>query len=419
MYDIIVIGAGISGATFAFKTSKFAKILLIDSKDKNNFPISTNLFPEHNKPFLEEINDSNNSIFPCIHSKLNYMDRNYDGIIDSKEFGAPFGYICYLENLLKFLHQQIENRGGLINFNERATKVSRNGDKIEITTNKQQTYSGKLLAIATGSHGFDLQRSLGFGTPNVCRWIYTHLYGTKEQLNENMDYNYLFHLNSKISQEGPFFINKGIDRMLAGFMGTESTDAQNISKLNRILNNYKIIQPFVKNLKELSKPIVAKISKHPIKKFSKDRIIVLGEAAGLVTAFFYEGLLGGIASAEIATKVIKSLLENNKNFTQVELNKYDKEINRILLNAYFKTGHSSELLFYNSGFKMKTLWEIYAKFIKTNKIGRKYIWEAFRRHDLENHDNKRDKWTGEQLFKSLSLIEKPIYLPQFLKALLK
>ena len=54
MYDVIIIGAGIAGASFAFKVSKYAKTLLIEARDRENLPITTNIFPEHNKPFLKE-----------------------------------------------------------------------------------------------------------------------------------------------------------------------------------------------------------------------------------------------------------------------------------------------------------------------------------------------------------------------------
>jgi len=103
MFDIVIIGSGISGTSFAYKVSKYAKTLLLDDKDGKSFPITTNLFPEHNRPFLEDVEYKNKSIFPCIHNKFNYMSKEHNGIIDSKDFGAPFGEICYLENLLKFL----------------------------------------------------------------------------------------------------------------------------------------------------------------------------------------------------------------------------------------------------------------------------------------------------------------------------
>ncbi|MHA2186535.1 MAG: hypothetical protein ACXAAI_16210, partial [Promethearchaeota archaeon] len=75
MYDVIVIGAGIAGATFALKSSKYAKTLLIEAQDyEKEIPLRTNIFPEHNKPFIkEEIDWNNKEIFPTPHTTSNYM----------------------------------------------------------------------------------------------------------------------------------------------------------------------------------------------------------------------------------------------------------------------------------------------------------------------------------------------------------
>ena len=55
MYDVIIIGAGISGATFVSKISDYAKTLLVEAQDyRKEIPIRTNVFPEHTRPFIKE-----------------------------------------------------------------------------------------------------------------------------------------------------------------------------------------------------------------------------------------------------------------------------------------------------------------------------------------------------------------------------
>jgi len=422
MFDIIVLGAGIAGSSFAYKSSKYAKTLLIEVKEKESLPISTNIYPEHNKEFLksDEVNYSDKSMFPCVFRTINYMDKNQDGIINSDDFGAPFGYISYTEKLIGSLLDKFEDQGGIARFNEKVSKISRSNEKVEIITNKGESFEGKIVAIATGSYDFDLQRSLGFGAPDSYYGIYTHFFGDEDTLKKNIKTDYTFHLNSNVSQNGPLFINRGIDRISVGFLGSEKITYEDLnSKFERILNNYKPIQSFIKDLKRApSKPVFGKISKHPISQFSKNRSIVLGEAAGLVTAFFYEGLLGGVACAELATRTVKTLFEKESNFAQDELKSYDGDIKQIL-DPYYKTGEASEILFYNSGSKFDTLWDVYTKLIKSNKTVKKYIWEAIIRQDIENHDIQRDKWTGEQIFNNLPLLSKVTYWPHFLKAMIK
>ena len=44
MYDFIVVGAGISGVSFAYKTSKYAKTLLVEAQDyEREIPVRTNI----------------------------------------------------------------------------------------------------------------------------------------------------------------------------------------------------------------------------------------------------------------------------------------------------------------------------------------------------------------------------------------
>ncbi|TFG26058.1 MAG: hypothetical protein EU532_10835 [Promethearchaeota archaeon] len=421
MFDIIIIGAGIAGATFAHKVSHFANTLLIEAKDEKskNEALLTNIFPEHNCPFLNDIDYSDKTLFPCIHHKINYMSHKYNGIVNSGEFGAPFGYISYTEKLIDHLIQNCENKGGVIKYGEKVTKILKTNEKVEVLSNKGNTYSGKLIALATGSYGFDLQNSIGFETPDSYKGIYVHLFGDEDRLEELSDFNYLFHINHKISDKGPFFINKGRERLSTGFLGkSNETYEEIISKLNRILDNYKPIQPYIAGLKKGQvKPVIGEISKHPISSFSRDRAIVLGESAGLVTSFFYEGLLGGIVSADLASKVIQPLLERESSFSRTELYQYDQGISEKLLESYFKNGAASEYLFYSSGSAMKIIWETYTQFITENSTIRRYVWEAIR--SIEGYDVKRDRWLGEQIFKNLPLVSKITLGPTFLKALFK
>ncbi|MBY8981403.1 MAG: hypothetical protein KGD57_00510 [Candidatus Lokiarchaeota archaeon] len=419
MYDIIIIGAGISGASFANKISKYAKSLLIEVKKDIN--IKTNIFPEHNNPYITNINFDDKEIFPCEHTKTNYLGKNINGIINSEEFGASLGKIVHTEILINKLITNFIDNGGTVKFDEEVKKINRGVNKVEIITTKN-TYYSKLLVLATGSRNFELQKSLGFDIPDSYSGIYTHLSGSEDIIKENFDFNYLFHLNPNISKNGPFFFNIGKGRVSTGFLGNPDESRNELkSKLKRILENYNLIQPYLKDLKwDQSTFIISKISKHPIKNFSQDRVLILGEAAGLVTAFFYEGFLSGLLSAEIASETIMELVRRESNFSKMELNTYDQELNRILLKNYYKNGLACEYLFYNPNPKvMNIIWDSYTKLISENKRLRKEIWEAYRLHDITDYDTNRDKWAGEQLFKKLPTISKITLGPKFIRALMK
>ncbi|MFX1238037.1 MAG: FAD-dependent oxidoreductase, partial [Promethearchaeota archaeon] len=312
MYDIIIVGAGIAGASLARKASEYAKTLLIEAKQEKDMIISTNIFAEHNKPFLQEVDYSDSTIFPHQHEKMNYLGSAENGVVDSEEFGAPFGHIIHTEELVRNLYQNAGYKGATVKFGEKISKIENHGEYVELINNKGDSYKAKFVVLATGSSGFDLQRSAGFETPDTYQGIFTHLRAPQDVLESQMPYTYIFHINPKISTNGPFFFEKGFERIPVGFLGNSSeSPAELLNKLDRILKNYKLIQPFVKDLKRDEKVVVSNISKHPIKQFSRNKMVVIGEAAGLVTSFFYEGMLCGVCSADIVSKMFKQLLESD------------------------------------------------------------------------------------------------------------
>ncbi|MEJ2248133.1 MAG: hypothetical protein P8Y97_00565 [Candidatus Lokiarchaeota archaeon] len=385
-FDIIVIGSGITGSSFAKKISPYAKTLLLEENEQ--IPIRTNVFPEHNKPYID-VDYADKDIFPHDHIKTNYMGKEKDGIVNSNEFGDPLGKISHTENLITHLLNKFRDNGGIVNLNKKISRINRKTDYVEVFTSDGDIFKSKVLVLATGSRALEIQRSLGFDTPDSYMGIYTHLYGTESQIKENFDFQYMFHINSNISENGPFFFNVGRDRVIAGFLGNNGeTEAEVVDKLDRILKNYKYIQPYMKGLKRSEKPFFSgKISKHPIMKKSQDRMLVLGEAAGLVTAFFYEGLLSGLVSAQCAFDTLKPLFQNSSNFNSQELSEYDKKI-EASLSTYYKNGEACESLFYDAGSSTKTLWNTYIKLINESKKLRKQIWEAYRMPDVSKYDTK-------------------------------
>jgi len=347
------------------------------------------------------------------------MSDEYNGILDSTEFGIPLGNVSYTENLIRKLIDLFEQQSGSFKSSEKISKINRHNDYLELINNKGESYSTKLLVLATGSRGFELQRSLGFGVPDSYTGVYLHLFGEEDKINENLDVNYTFLINPKISQNGPFFFNKGVERVSAGYLGEKGQSKEEIiSKLERILKNYKPIQPIVNGLSyNLSNVVVGEISKHPIKKFSSDRVLVLGEAAGIVTSFFYEGLLPGVACADIASNTVKPLFEKGSSFSGAELLKYDQEVKRVLF-TYFKNGDALEYLLYNDGSYVKTLWRLYTKLLMENRTCRKYIYEAYINHDLSKHITSNDRYVGEKLFGMLPALSKITLSPRFFRAML-
>ena len=420
MYDIAVIGAGVCGASFAYKASKYSKVLLIEDQDYDSqIPVRTNIFAHHDKPYIDDLFWKDEMAFPRDFTQLNYKSEKYNGIIKASEFGTtPIGNIAHTEIFLdKMIQKSIEN-GSETRFNERITKVIRYSDHLELMSNKGDSYTCKLLALATGSRGFELQRSLGFETPDSFKGISLNTEASEDVLNDNFSFQYMFHLNPNISPNGPFFFNVGKGRLYTGYMGNKESPDQLVDKLKRILSNYKVIQPYLKGITwDFSRVVVGNISKHPISKMSSDRILVLGEAAGLVTAFFYEGMLPGLASAEIASNIVESLIKANEPLTSSNLNKYDHEVKKRLLDGYFRNGNACEYLFYENLSSLKSIWNAYTEMLETNKQVRKFVYDVLMLEDLLEYKTENDRLVGEKLFSQLPFLSKATLWPKFLKAM--
>lgn len=421
MYDVIVIGAGTSGASFANKVSHFAKTLLIEAQDYNEeIPKRTNIFAEHNKPFIEDKFWNDESIFPRAFLQLNYKSEKYDGLLNSKEFGSPLGKISHTEIFIEKLLESFESRGGIPHYDEKIKRVNKHNDYIELINNKAESYKTKLLVLATGSRAFNLQQSLGFEIPDSFMGIYTNIWADETLLDDNFNFQYMFHLNPNISPNGPFFFNVGKARISTGYLGNKESHSELIDKLDRILHNYKKVEKYLHGLKWNKSDFVSgSISKHPIKSFTRDRVIILGEAAGLVTSYFYEGILCGLLCAQIANDVVKPLFEKNSNLTKAELAKYDQEIARVLLKGYFRNGDACEYLFYSGSSYVKSLWNEYTNLLLTNKTVRRYVYEAHTIQDLSKYDTDKDRYVGECLFNALPTLSKITLGPRFFKAMLK
>ena len=420
MYDIAIIGAGICGCSFAYKTSKYAKVLLIDGEDYDSkIPVRTNIFAQHDKPYIDDIFWNDVNAFPKPFTQLNYKSEKNDGLITAKEFGTtPLGNISHTEVFIDRMIQKSVEQGCETRFNERIAKVIRHSEHLELINNKGESYNTKLLALATGSRGFEIQRSLGFEIPDSYMGISLNTEVDENILNENFTFQYMFHLNPNISPNGPFFFNVGKGRLYTGYMGNRESPEQLKDKLKRILNNYQKIESYVKGVSwDFSRVVIGDVSKHPINKMSGDRVLVLGEAAGLVTSFFYEGMLCGLVSADFASKILESLFINEKTLSATELRKYDQEIKHLLLDGYFRNGNACEYLFYQNPSALKSIWNAYTDMLATNKNVRKFVYEVLMLQDLTKYSTENDRWVGEKLFAQLPFISKATLWPKFLKAM--
>ena len=420
MNKIIILGAGLSGSLTGLRLAKIAHVTLINPIGIEDLKPVNKLFPKHNFPYFSdfEIDIQNELIFPEDHRISWYMGTDSTGVVNSKEFGEPMGKVVRYDMLIKDLLAKTEKAGVEIRVGPYPEKILRNSDGLEIHNMSGTPEKANLLIIAGGGATHSLQSKLGFSAPTLYNGINVNLEGPLEVVSNNFQPQYIFHINPNISVVGPFAMIKSQNMVSVGFLGnkTESFPEMN-EKLNRILKNYKKIQALIDGLTPSAPAFPLTVSKHPIKRMVDDHVMILGESAGLVSGFFYEGIIGTLASSKIASGVLLDLFTNNKELNRTNLQRYEDTLRRTLINTYFETGKASEFLFYEAGSNLKLLFNLYGEVLKSSSKARKMLYEACINQHLETYNYEADRWVGEQIFQRVPTLQKLVLMPHFLKSM--
>lgn len=443
-YDFIVIGAGLSGSYFTDLSSKYSSVLLIDKGNlERKYPHGV-VFEKHNNYFFDINNPlplENKEIFPKVQYQVTYSGKEHEGTVDGKEFGGPVGYFCNLHKLNEFLNIRAEKNGAKLLFNTLATGIHINNEGVIVDCDNNQQYKADVVVFATGSgifqndpkeNLFQLQTSIGFEKPDLYYGVFTRFYAEAEYLIQNIPTDYRYHYNRKISPCGPLFTTRWESGNEPYFdIGILHNDINEASqRLIAVIKRYKNVEKYFQNAKPTRFPdceqvenisIIKKvISKHNVKKKVKNRAILIGESAGLVTSFFYEGTTGCVCSAKIASDILHNLIEKNnpeKYSDRPEfLGQYDIELNKKFVNTYYKGQHGGETLWIDSGDAGEIIFNTYAKLLSQRKDLRKYVYDALVLDNLEKYNFQNDITSGEEMFKALPLSLKVLYSPYFLKA---
>lgn len=428
-YDFVVIGAGIAGSTAFYHLSQVGSTLLIDEHAQNQAIDILKIYPAHNYAQLPEIPLDNKQIFPNDHNTSMYASQTQESIVDSHEFHKPFGKIMNQRFFTQWLQDEATKKGGKILWGQRAIDAQTTEKEILLqicsTDNEDSSKEGQIihaqvLILATGSYGFDLQHKLGFSTPESFNVIYFSTHGDASVFPKVIPTDYQYRLHPQISTEGPFALMYAQDIFNVGYISKEAPEIM-YTKFMRILQNYKPIQPAIQSLPikiaSLTEKdfIFAKCSKYSLKVKVKDRIAVIGEAAGILTPVYYEGILGAIASAKSLKDVLQELKSRQSQYTAMELEQYNRELNRRVKN-YYAGADATELLFMKSGASQMTIWNSYLDCIQKEKKLREYIHYAYIHPDPATYPLDHDEFSGELIYKNLPLAQKVLLSPLFLRA---
>jgi len=389
IYDVIISGAGPTGALLGYLLSKSnIKTMIIE---KEIFPRSKICAGGVQHRILDLIPFKIDSVIEKTISGIYFSYKNMD--IFFKRYDNPIIYTVDRRRFDNFLAEKAIRYGSEINFGERIIGYESSGNHVEVITDKKK-YNTKILVGADGANGPVHKSLIGGNSINkILGYIIELPYRKSKKINKNTERslkdkyiisdknNNNFDLNNSIRLDfnprsksycwvfpKKEFFSAGIGALYrnAGFIKKYFNDF--------LIDLYSFNRPGIEAGKIMAHSIPLRQSNTPIKDY---RVIAIGDAACLADSFTGEGLYNGFKSSIIAYDSIKSALKNSS----FGFDDYDQKIKEeiftdISLSARItKIFYSYSLFFYKLIKKNDNYFNACCKLLR----GEKTYGDAFRK----------------------------------------
>lgn len=334
-YDVVVVGAGPIGSTFARSMAeKGFKVAILEKKKEIGVPLQcagllgkkikkVNILPD------EFIINSVHGAF--LHSPVDTV------LSVSKK--TPEAYVLDRVGYDKFLAELASNSGVDIFFNHKVAKVDSINGVVYLKNSEITKISGNVIA---GADGHSSIVSQSFNSPADSFQAAQYLVDAGEKRFNN-DFVHLY-VDSKISPGFFWTIPLSESTARIGLFA----DA-NYPDLTNYLNELISKRPELGGVTILKKYYGVIPKQDPHKSLVKDKVILLGDAASQVKPTTGGGLIMGFTSAEMAANVTSQALEAEntamlENYSKLYRDKFKKELKvQLMVHKVFKSLSNSDL----------------------------------------------------------------------------
>ncbi|MFX1451874.1 MAG: NAD(P)/FAD-dependent oxidoreductase [Promethearchaeota archaeon] len=371
-YDVIIAGGGPAGATCAeFLAKNDLDVVLFEKGNRDRYKACAGGLMWHNEldfgPLPPEIieRDVDHLI---LHGPTNFVDLQ-NGHNDSTKIGQ----LTYRNRLDCYLREQAIRSGATVEHDSEVNNVynHKNYIEIEVKSNSHvKSVKSNALVIATGVHGNKLHRKLKIARPlEIEQAIQAEFSLPSHIINERFGGGvYELFFDSKIATHGYTWIFTKKNGVSVG-IGDKAID---INHFKNILKHHPIISKKIEGAKPIefegkhiwSAPIPDRILEH----IYGDKILLVGDAAGFIDRFTYEGIWHARMSGKLAAETLVKA-QKHSDFTASFLLKYQKKCNRIL--EIIKNSQKMHHLVYHSGY-MDLLIDTIAKILQDKDFSEKY-----------------------------------------------
>jgi len=289
MYDVVIVGAGLAGLMAASKLPKSLSFLVIDSKREIGLPLKCGEGVRE-KEFISLFGHKDYSFVrnTAHEHEIRYKDMSRVFKADYLQLDRP--------KFEKWLAQGI---GGKIRLKTKCENVAIKKDFAEVVTSKGSV-KAKLVILACGCN-FNVQRKYGLIKKEPVLFVcYGGIYKNHKLDpgkfyayfdDKSLGYLWIFPKNKDIANVGFGTVVKG----------------RNVKKT--MIDLLKKINPSINKVSEYAGIVPCS---GPIEKTYHDRLLVCGDAAGMVYAGTGEGIYFALKSGKIAADVAALGVKNGR-----------------------------------------------------------------------------------------------------------
>ena len=310
LFDVVIIGGGLSGSSTALNLSKKGYSVLVIEKEKvqNYKPCAGGMASSMQKFLPLEIKDA-------IESKIKNVEFRWkasDNVIADLTGESPF-WIIKREKFDQLLIDESLKNGVQIIRPALVEKITKKNDKWEITCDNKSKYISEFLVIADGSQSkWAGYFNLGPRKPKFANTISLRLEGLGEIPRDSVRFEFGF---IKYGFAWAFPLKESLNIGLGTFINNGLLE-------NQAINN-EVIRSF--GFDDFTHKTIHKKLRiwNGIHQINRDKVLAVGDAASLCDPFLAEGIRPSLISSFYATECIDQYLSGKVD----DLNLYTKKIN--------------------------------------------------------------------------------------------
>ncbi|MBN2154088.1 MAG: NAD(P)/FAD-dependent oxidoreductase [Candidatus Lokiarchaeota archaeon] len=417
--DIVIIGGGASGAMAAWLAAERGlAVSLIEAKERGAYHPCSGVYPLHSFKGFPPLPGS---AFERDMVTMRPMSPASAFVLDGREFGTSLGKIILRSTFDKCMLDAAEKKGADILDGTRAKGIEVTGDGVAVTCvaagRPESTIRGDVLFLATGTSGFHLHDQLGIEKPPVVQSIICEYECSERHVEEVLSAGaYHYYVNKRVTSIGPFWITCRRDSFNAGIIDHHVSwerYKETVEKDPRVKDLFAGAREKVWPGQK-SPRVMTLIPRAPVKRPHANRVLLLGDAAGLAHPFYYEGVWQGRLSAKHAVETMVRLRDENKAPIAENLAGYKALLARTLVNKFNRSGRKNSWLFWEAT-SDESLWTFFINALAENKELRALIVKCFELDYAETTDDVDFK-AGEMIFQTIPTLKKILFAPHFLRA---